>query len=225
MRRPLRFRQFAVAYLATALALLVAPSSVISGGPLRAEVRQAVDAQRLDLAFQTQLDGQTTYVQVPRRRSADALVEQGAGAAPVRISVSGIGIDGPVEAVGIASDRQLDVPYAQAAGWYRHSSVPETVGATVIAAHVDYGGQPGLFYDLRLATVGDIIQLELADGTNAEYVVSSVVLYDKTELPAHELFRSEGPHALHLVTCGGSFDRFARSYRGNQVITATPVLT
>jgi sortase (surface protein transpeptidase) len=151
------------------------------------------------------------------------LIEQGTGPAPVRISVSEIDIDGPVEAVGIAADLQLDVPFAQAAGWYRHSSTPETPGATVIAAHVDYGGQPGLFYNLRLATVGDLIHLELADGTHADYAVLSVVLYDKTELPADELFRSGGPHALHLVTCGGSFDRFAKSYRGNQVITALPV--
>jgi hypothetical protein len=202
------------------------PASTISGGPLRAEVRQAVDAQRLDLAFQKPLANRTSNLQVaqtPTRRSSKALVEP--GTAPVGISVAGVGIDGPVEAVGIASDHQLDVPHAQTAGWYRHSATPHWPGTTVIAAHVDFGGQPGLFYNLRLATVGDLIRLELADGTYAEYAVSSVVLYDKTELPAHELFRSGGSHALHLVTCGGSFDQIARSYRGNQVITATPVST
>ncbi len=55
------------------------------------------------------------------------------------------------------------------------------------------------------------------------YQVETIVLYDKAELPSAELFRATGAHALHLVTCGGTFDPEARSYRGNQVVTAVPI--
>ena len=223
MRLISRHRHFAVAYVLLAAGLLVAPSVTIEGDPVRADVRQAVTAQRLELAYNSTPPAAADMVSpVPRRRSADALIAQRNESTPVRIAVPRIGIDGPVAPVGIGTARQLDVPLALTAGWYRHSSIPDMAGATVLAAHVDFGGQPGLFFNLRLAGVGDRITLELADGDLVEYEITAVTLYDKTELPSEELFRSAGDHALHLVTCGGTFDRFARSYRGNQVVTAVP---
>jgi LPXTG-site transpeptidase (sortase) family protein len=219
-----RHRQFGFAYVLAVIGLLVAPSVTIEGELSPANVRAGVTAPQLNLAFEsTQQDATEPIALVLRRRSAEAVVPQPNGSAPVRVSVPRIGIDGPVSAVGIGPDRQLDVPLALTAGWYRHSSAPETAGAAVVAAHVDFGGQPGLFFNLRLATAGDAIRLELADGRQVEYEVTAVTLYDKSELPSEQLFRSEGDHALHLVTCGGSFDRFARSYRGNRVVTAVPV--
>ncbi|MBT8241923.1 MAG: class F sortase [Acidimicrobiia bacterium] len=224
MRLSHRHRQFGIAYVLAVIGLVFAPSITIEGEVLRPDVRAAVMAPHLELAFDSaQESGTGTIAVVPRRGSAHAVVGQPNGSAPARVSLPRIGIDGPVATVGIGPDRQLDVPLARTAGWYRHSSIPETVGAAVIAAHVDFNGQPGLFFDLRLAVEGDKIRLELSDGRQVDYEVTAVNLYDKSELPADQLFRSDGEHSLHLVTCGGSFDRFARSYRGNRVVTAVPV--
>ncbi|MFW2383784.1 MAG: class F sortase [Acidimicrobiales bacterium] len=222
MPRRLRHRHFGVVYVLAIVGLVVAPPATIQGGSIQTEVRTAVTAERLELAVHAQRNQPASHA-IPLRTSARARVERPASSTPVSITVPRIDIEGPIVPVGIAADRQLDVPLALTAGWYRHSSTPETPGATVIAAHVDFEGQPGLFFDLRLAATGDIVRLELADGSHIDYVVSDVVLYDKSELPSEQLFRSAGDHALHLVTCGGSFDRFARSYRGNQVITALPI--
>ncbi len=209
------------AYLAVILTLLlVVPSTTIAGDPTLVQVRPAPTATAVDLPFSAPV---TVAGIVQRRPSAAGQLPDQAAFAPVRISVPRLGIDGPVIPVGIATDRQLDVPAALTAGWYRHSALPGRPGAAVIAAHVDYSGKPGLFFDLRLTDVGDEIVLEAPDGTLRTYRVTSVQLFDKTELPSTELFRSDGEHGLHLVTCGGTFDPVTRSYRGNQVVTALPV--
>ena len=208
-------------YLAAILTLLlVVPSTTIPGDRAIVQVRAAPTAAVADLPFSSPV---TVAGIVQRRPSATGQLPDQAAFAPVRISVPRLGIDGPVVPVGIASDRQLDVPAALTAGWYRHSALPGGAGAAVIAAHVDYSGKPGLFFDLRLTAVDDEIVLQASNGTLRTYRVTSVQLYDKTELPSTELFRSDGEHGLHLVTCGGTFDPVTRSYRGNQVVTAVPV--
>ncbi len=224
MRQPLRFRHFGAGYALATAALLALPVSTIAGGSLQVEVRSGVSAESLDLAFgDLTAPAPSTQTTIPRRHPASPIVANASRSAPVRVSIPRIGIDGPIVPVGIAADRQLDVPFAETAGWYQHSSLPSERGASVVAAHVDFGGQPGLFFNLRLAVVGDLIHLENPDGSNLTYKVSDVVLYDKSDLPSEDLFRSGGEHALHLVTCGGTFDSLARSYRGNQVVTAIPV--
>ena len=209
------------AYSAVILTIvLIVPSTTVPGDPTLVQVRAAPAAAVADLPFSSPV---TVAGIVQRRPSATSQLPDRTSFAPVRISVPRLGIDGPIVPVGIATDRQLDVPTARTAGWYRHSALPGGAGAAVIAAHVDYSGKPGLFFDLRLTAVGDEIVLEGSDGKLRTYQVTSVQLYDKTELPSSELFRSDGEHGLHLVTCGGTFDPVTRSYRGNQVVTARPV--
>ncbi|MGI9610440.1 MAG: class F sortase [Acidimicrobiia bacterium] len=224
MRTPIRFRRFVVGYTLVATGLLIAPSTTVPGEGLTVGVRTGVAADPMDLAFD-ETTGRTLATRQPVdvRPSASAVVDTSDRPIPIGISIPSIQIEGAVVAVGIGADRQLDVPFADTAGWYQHSSSPDDPGATVIAAHVDYGGGPGLFFNLRLAEVGDLIEVARSDRSTANYLVTQVTLYDKDELPADELFRTGGAHALHLVTCGGSFDRIARSYRGNQVITAIPL--
>jgi len=224
VRTPIRFRRFVVGYGLIVAGLALGPSTTIYGGTLSVPVREGIAANPIDLAF----DGASS-VDVPENRSiavrssAAALIDESSSPTPVRISIPQIGIDGAVVPVGIADDRQLDVPFADTAGWYQHSATADGAGATVLAAHVDYGGGPGLFFNLRLAKVGDVIEVAQSDQSTTRYLVAEVALYDKADLPAEDLFRSSGAHALHLVTCGGSFDRISRSYRGNQVVTAIPL--
>jgi hypothetical protein len=70
---------------------------------------------------------------------------------------------------------------------------------------------------------GDVLEIEMDDGTVIAYEVIGNTLYDKTELPAGELFRKDGESVLQLITCGGTFDPDRRSYEANLVVTAVPV--
>lgn len=141
---------------------------------------------------------------------------------PVAVRIGDIALEAPVLAVGVDDDNQLAVPAADTVGWYQYSAMPGDQGATVLAAHVDYGGRPGAFFNLAELRSGDRIEVELSDGTVLRYRVTGNTQYDKTELPAEELFRKDGSPVLQLVTCGGSFDPARRTYLANIVVTAVP---
>jgi sortase (surface protein transpeptidase) len=146
-------------------------------------------------------------------------------AAPAMVRVAEIGLEARVISVGVDENNQFDVPAADTVGWYRYSSTPGDPGASVLAAHVDYGGSPGAFYNLREVLPGDVLEVEMDDGSVIAYEVTCNTLYEKTELPAAELFRKSGASVLQLITCGGTFDPELRSYQANLVVTASPITT
>jgi len=143
---------------------------------------------------------------------------------PVAVRIGQIGLEAPVISVGVDEQNEFDVPAADSVGWYQHSPAPgNETGSSVLAAHVDYGGREGAFFNLEDVTAGQLLEVEMADGSVLSYEVTESVLYDKQELPAEELFRKGGDPVLQLITCGGTFDREQRSYRGNLVVTAIPI--
>lgn len=141
---------------------------------------------------------------------------------PVSVRIGDIGLEAQVLSVGVDETNQLDVPSADKVGWYQHSSRPGEAGSTVLAAHVDYGGVPGAFFNLADLQPGDAIEVEMSDGSVAIYEVTSNTEYAKTELPAEDVFSKTGSAQLKLITCGGQFDPEARSYLSNVVVTAVP---
>jgi hypothetical protein len=141
---------------------------------------------------------------------------------PVTVRIGQIGLEASVIPVGVDDEQQFAVPAAETVGWYKFGAAPGEDGSTVLAAHVDYGGQPGAFFNLGLVEIGEILEVELGDGNVLRYRVIDNVLYDKTALPADDLFRKDGDGVLQLITCGGSFDQQQRSYSGNVVVTAVP---
>ena len=165
--------------------------------------------------------------QVPyRAASLDAQAASGArndAMTPVAVRIAGIGLEATVLSVGVDAENQFDVPEAETVGWYKFGAAPGEAGSTVLAAHVDYGGRPGAFFHLSDLAAGEVLEVELADGSVMQYRVLDNVLYDKTELPAEELFRKNGDPVLQLITCGGTFDQSRRSYTGNVVVTAEPL--
>lgn len=145
------------------------------------------------------------------------------GPKPVGLRIPGLGVDAAIDDVGVDDQQRLEVPEVDRIGWYRFGARPGEPGATVLAGHVDFGGETGVFWSLAEAEVGDRVDVVLEDGSTRRYRVVDVTLYDKTELPNDELFRESGGEAVHLITCGGTFDRIQRSYRGNVVVTAVPL--
>lgn len=164
-------------------------------------------------------------VDVPIRsgRLSDDVVRE--SIQPVAIRVAGIALEAPVIAVGVDRDNRFAVPVADTVGWYRYSSSPGEPGASVLAAHVDYGGVEGAFFNLAKVLPGDTLEVEMEDGRVILYEVRGNTEYDKTELPAGELFRKDGEPVLQLITCGGTFDPQRRSYEANVVVTAVPITT
>jgi LPXTG-site transpeptidase (sortase) family protein len=143
---------------------------------------------------------------------------------PNRIRIPAIGVDAPVVPVGLNPDGSMEVPAASDVGWYELGVRPGgPEGSSVLAAHVDYAGQRGAFYDLRSLEVGAELEVTGPDGLPLRYVVNERLQVDKDELPTQELFRVTGTPTLTLITCGGSFDRSVRHYEDNIVVRAVPL--
>jgi LPXTG-site transpeptidase (sortase) family protein len=149
-------------------------------------------------------------------------------ALPVSISVPAIGVRSDLLTLGLEPDGTLQVPqpgpdYDKAA-WFGDSPRPGDVGPAVIEGHVDSAANgPSVFYRLGALVVGDRIEVARADGSVATFAVSEVRVVPKTDFPTFDVYgNTEGPE-LRLITCGGPFDRSARSYVDNIVVFATLV--
>jgi hypothetical protein len=146
--------------------------------------------------------------------------------APVSLRIPAIGVSVAVGELGLNQDGTVEVPTDFALpGWYRLGTAPGEVGSAVILGHVDSYRGPAVFYRLRSLTAGDEIEVTLADGVVARFAVTEVATYPKPAFPAEQVYGGGGGSALALVTCGGEFDRSARSYRSNVVAYAALVGT
>ena len=142
-------------------------------------------------------------------------------AAPVRLQVPSIGVDSTLVDLGLQADGTLEVPEgAFPAGWYTGAPTPGEVGPAIIAGHVDWAGQPGVFFDLGDLSPGDAIVITREDGSTARFSVTRVERFDKSEFPTQEVYGDLDTAGLRLITCGGAFDQQTRSYRENVVIFA-----
>ena len=73
-----------------------------------------------------------------------------ARSAPVRVQIPAIGVDSALMQLGLQVDGSLQVPPSGfPAGWYTGAPTPGELGPAILAGHVDWGGQPGVFYHLR----------------------------------------------------------------------------
>jgi hypothetical protein len=149
------------------------------------------------------------------------LTPPGPASPPLRLTIPSIGVTTRLLRLGLEADGSMQVPVDfDRAGWFAKGPTPGQVGPAVIAGHVDSRTGPAVFYRLRELRAGDTVQVERADGTRLRFVVEDARRYPKTSFPTAAVFGPAPWAALRLVTCGGDFDRSARSYRDNLVVFA-----
>lgn len=145
-------------------------------------------------------------------------------AVPISITIEGIGITAaPVIDVGIEDNGDMEIPGADGVGWYRFNPAPGQPGSAVLAAHIAFGGKPGVFRYLDEASVGDRVVIQYDDGRTNEFEIIELAQYQKQELPTDRVFAKTGDPVLTLITCGGDFNRSLRSYEDNIVAYAVPI--
>lgn len=126
-----------------------------------------------------------------------------------------------LEILGLLDDGTLQVPPPGfPAGWFTGAPTPGELGPAVIAGHVDWAGREGVFYDLRDIVPGDEITVARADGSVAVFRVMRTEQFPKDDFPTQRMFGDLDHAGLRLITCGGTFDRGARSYVDNIVVFA-----
>ncbi|MEV4171900.1 MULTISPECIES: class F sortase [unclassified Nonomuraea] len=143
---------------------------------------------------------------------------------PVRIVIKRLGINAPIKSVGLAKDGTIQVPPANdpnLVGWYRNMSTPGEVGPAVLLGHKDTRTRSAVFSRLPEIRNGDTIEVKRQDKTTAVFTVGGVEQANKKTFPTQRVYGTQENAQLHLITCGGTYDRTTGHYTDNVIVYAT----
>jgi hypothetical protein len=141
---------------------------------------------------------------------------------PARLRIPAIAVDVGLLRLGLAADGAMELPPFGGAGWYVEGPRPGHPGPAVIVAHVDSREGPDVFFRLRELAGGEEVVVTYGSGDRAVFVVDHREQTPKDELPVHRIWPVSAEVRLTLVTCGGRFDREARSYEDNVIVYTLP---
>ncbi|MBW5484333.1 class F sortase [Streptomyces bambusae] len=146
-------------------------------------------------------------------------------ALPQRVDVPSIGVRAPVVPRGLDAQGAIDPPpYDRpgTVGWWQGGTRPGAAGTALLVGHVDTASKPAVFYGLSSAKPGDEVRVVRDDGSTAEFTVEDVQVYERSSFDAHKAYgpRVTGRAELRLVTCGGTYDKVAKQYTANVVVSA-----
>jgi hypothetical protein len=143
---------------------------------------------------------------------------------PVRIVIKRLGINAPIKSVGLAKDGTIEVPPGDdhnLVGWYRNMSTPGEAGPAVLLGHKDTRTRSAVFSRLFEIKNGDTIEVKRQDKTTAVFTVGGVEQASKKTFPTQRVYGSQDNAQLHLITCGGTYDRRSGHYTDNIIVYAT----
>jgi sortase (surface protein transpeptidase) len=139
---------------------------------------------------------------------------------PLRVTIPAIGVDAALVPVGLKSDGAVQTPDFGLAAWYSPGPRPGEPGPAVLLAHVDSAANgPDVFYRLTDLAAGDEVVVHYRTSA-VTFVVTGKEQAAKTALPTERIWNGATVPVLRLITCGGAFDRAARSYLDNVIVYA-----
>ncbi|QKW19434.1 class F sortase [Kitasatospora sp. NA04385] len=136
---------------------------------------------------------------------------------PVRLVVPRIGVDAPVQGVGLNPDGTVEVPPLDRpgqVGWYRAGD-----GPAVLLGHYDTRKGPAVFHGVPGLRPGDRIEVRQQDGDTVSYRVRELRQFAKDAFPTELVYGPTATPQLRLVTCGGTLGRDGH-YSDNIVVLA-----
>lgn len=139
---------------------------------------------------------------------------------PRVVAVSKLGINAYIQRVGVDTLGAIATPNnIHIAGWYVNSKSPGEQGVSIIDGHVGGRYRAGVFERIHELAAGDSITVQFDDMSWKEFAVSDVAEYAKEET-ARPLFAPAEGKVLRLITCGGNYDKNARTYSHRTIVTA-----
>lgn len=169
-------------------------------------------------------------VEAPAQQAAPSSPAKANGAAahravkptdPVRIVISKIGVNAPVDGVGQTADGAIDVPRAYGiVGWYNRGATVGEANPAIMVGHYASGGG-AVFDKLNGLVDGDLITVTNGKGENFTYKVVKKAEYNKDQVPMAELFKKSDKQRLEIITCSGKWQ--ADTYNNRLVVTAERV--
>lgn len=149
-----------------------------------------------------------------------------APADPVELKIESIGATSSLIPLGLNPDQTISVPPVSQplqASWYKFGPTPGAVGPAVVLGHINGNGQPGIFARLHETKPGDQVTISRNDGSTAIFTITRLEQLSKDSFPTEAIYGDlpGTTSELRLITCGGTFDRNARSYKDNIIAFAT----
>jgi sortase (surface protein transpeptidase) len=139
---------------------------------------------------------------------------------PLRVTIPAIGVDAALVPVGLKPDGAMQTPDFGLAAWYSPGPRPGEPGPSVVLAHVDSAANgPDVFFRLKDLAAGDRVVVHYRTSA-VTFVVTGKEQAAKTALPTEKIWNGATAPVLRLITCGGAFDRAARSYLDNVIVYA-----
>ncbi|WP_028924778.1 class F sortase [Pseudonocardia acaciae] len=145
---------------------------------------------------------------------------------PTEIKVDKINAQSSLIPTGLNPDRTIATPPVSQplqASWYRLSPTPGAVGPAIILGHINGGGKDGIFAHLHELKPGDQVQVKREDGKTAIFTITKLEQHSKNKFPTLAVYGDTPEAQIRLITCGGAFNKAAKSYVDN--IVASGVLT
>ncbi|MEN8650220.1 class F sortase [Streptomyces sp. 21So2-11] len=147
------------------------------------------------------------------------------GVRPQRVDVPSIGVTAPVVERGLDASGAVDPPpydWPATVGWYGNGTRPGAAGVALLVGHVDTESKPAVFYGLSATRPGERIRVTGADGSDLEFTVDDVQVFTRERFDPQKVYgpRESDRAELRLITCGGTYDKKARTYTANVVVSA-----
>jgi len=175
------------------------------------------DTTGSNLALQDPLDGWSIMYVHPRVQPEP---EQTGPGLPARLKIPKIGVDAPVEYVGLTPDGAMGTPSnLDDVAWLKLGQRPGEIGNAVFAGH--YGrknGKASVFDNLYKLRKGDRLYIEDDTGASVSFVVQGSLRYGASENAADVFGSSDGKSHLNLITCEGSWDNAVGGYPTRLVV-------
>lgn len=142
------------------------------------------------------------------------------GNKPARLIVPSIGLDVPIEYVGINEKGEMAVPDGKTnnVGWYQYGTIPGETGSAVLAAHV-YAA----FSKLDRVTPGNDIYIQTKNGSRLHFRAADVTTYLLENVSGDALFNQNDAKRLNLITCSGNYVPERETYDNRLIVRAVLV--
>lgn len=143
----------------------------------------------------------------------------------VGLRIPAIGVDAPVVIKGLDGARRMEAPdRPEEVAWYDFTALPGEGSNVVLAGHVDFAGVgPAVFWDLWRVQVGDIVELQLADGRVVRYRVSGLETVEEATAPVERIVGPTPMERLTLITCAGNYNPATGRYDQRLIVVAVPL--
>ena len=140
---------------------------------------------------------------------------------PIYLKIPKINVNAVIKQVGLTPNGAMDVPKGpDSVAWLKLGPHPGDNGSAVIAGH--YGrwkdGRGSVFDNLNKLKKGDVLSVKDENDMITSFVVREIRKYDPKAYATEVFSSNDGKSHLNLITCGGVWNIFSKSYSQRLVV-------